>query len=87
MFGVSFDLAVIVYDEIRDAVDVDDPMARFTVKHFLMGLFLLKMYSSESSSATTFGCTEKTFRKWSKVVVQHIADLKEAKVSLIRMML
>ena len=83
MFGINFDLAVLTYLDIRSGVDYDkrDSSTCFTERHLLMGLHFLKIYASEAVSAVAFGVSDKTFRKWSHLIIQHIADLKDSKVS------
>ena len=53
----------------------------FTRSHFLWGLMLMKVYATETVLASLAGTTRKTFRKWSKIAVELIADLARDVVS------
>lgn len=41
--------------------------------HMLWALLFLKLYESEHVHATLCNCDETTFRRWSKVYVEHIS--------------
>lgn len=49
---------------------------RLQPNHFLWGLLLLKVYSTESVLSGISGVTEKTFRKWSWYAIDSISRLQ-----------
>ena len=53
-----------------------------TPDHLLWGLMLLKLYAFETQHAGMVGVDEKTFRKWSMIAIEKIADLHDEVVSL-----
>jgi hypothetical protein len=50
-------------------------------KHLLWALLLFKLYLLENGNAAMTGADEKTFRKWSWLVVGLIIDIKEELMS------
>ena len=44
-------------------------------EHLLWALLLLKRYSVENINATLTGVSEKTFRKWSHIFINLLADM------------
>lgn len=44
-------------------------------EHLLWALLLLKRYSVENVNATLIGVNEKTFRKWSHIFINLLADM------------
>ncbi|KAI9562432.1 hypothetical protein GHT06_009862 [Daphnia sinensis] len=44
-------------------------------EHLLWALMLLKRYSIETFNATVIGVSEKTFRKWSHIFINLLADM------------
>ena len=77
-FGVSSRTCADAWARVRD-----QSPAKFTRSHFLWGLMLMKVYAAESVLAALAGTTRKTFRKWSKIAVQLIADLARGVVSFV----
>ena len=69
MFGISSSTCALLWDKIH----VRAP-SELHQKHVLWGLMLMKVYASESVLASLAGCTQKTFRKWSKAVVELIGS-------------
>jgi len=53
----------------------------FEPKHLLWALMLLKMYALEPVHAGIAKCDQKTFRKWSLLMVEAIASLLSDVVS------
>ncbi len=54
-----------------------------TPHHLLWGFLLLKQYNIESVNAVLVGVSEKTFRKWSLMYIQLIANLPVVKIFFI----
>lgn len=68
-FGTSPMVCVVVWDMLIHRPN------KLTPEHLLWGLLLLKQYNIESINATLVGVSEKTYRKWSHIVIQLLADL------------
>jgi hypothetical protein len=45
------------------------------LKHFLWAFYNLQVYPKEYNAAATFGCDEKTWRKWTRVYAEAVARL------------
>ena len=50
-------------------------------EHLLWALMHMKLYSTENVLASLANCDEKTFRKWSKIFREVLANVMEEKVS------
>jgi hypothetical protein len=61
---------------LRSRVFDTAPASRVQPRHLLMGLHFLKAYGTEERSAHTFGCDEKTFRRWAWYILGAIAQLE-----------
>jgi hypothetical protein len=68
-----------LHDATNEAAYINTPTA--TLKHFLMSVFFLKCYPTETQMAGTFCVCEKTARKWCWYFLRKIQALKQTKVS------
>ena len=85
-FGVDPAVVVEVWDLIQVPFIDDGDLSGADPKHLLWALLFLRKYGDESEMAALVGkdgkaVDEKTFRKWSKIFVHHIADLRYNVVS------
>ena len=80
-FGCTATQALDVWPNIEDSM-LEAGFALVKPKHLLWGLCLLKTYSSEDTLASISGASEKTFRKYAKAIIEHIAALYSKVVSL-----
>lgn len=69
IYGVSPSICTVLWDKIYDIIPPGSHP-----HHLLYGLRFLKTYSTESVSACAEGCTEKTFREWSWIMINCLAD-------------
>ena len=81
IFGVTLNVAVQAFLEIADDAQMATGFANFSEQHLLWGLYLLKCYPTDRVGAVFVGATVKTFIKWSKHAINHIATLYSQKVS------
>ena len=84
-FGLSpFLTSVLWYRLVTAAEDTESsyslPLST-QPKHLLWALLFLRIYATEAINANITGSSKKTFRKWSWIVVNAIADLYSTVVS------
>jgi hypothetical protein len=60
-----------------DVLHRRDKTVSFRPEQLLFGLYYLKVYPTWDQMALTTGITEKTLRKWVKVVVEHLSDIDD----------
>ena len=80
VFGVCSDVAAIVFQAIVSDARNQKGFKTFSEKHLLWGLYLLKCYPTDRVGSLFAGSSIKTFAKWSKHAVNHIAALFSKKV-------
>ena len=76
IFGAPPEIVLIIWRLI-----IDDLLKRASIFHLMMALCWLCTYKSENISAGRFNVTEKTYRKWSWIIIEKIANLYSNKVS------
>lgn len=69
-FGTSPLVCLVAWDILFNARPRNS-----TPEHLLWALMLLKRYSIETFNATLIGVSEKTFRKWSHIFINLLADM------------
>ena len=81
-FGCSIDTKVALWILLSKFTDI----GKAKVKHLLWTLLFMKVYTTESVLCGLVGHpSEKTFRKWTKLIIEQIASLEEFLVSQKRM--
>ena len=81
LFGVNVSVASKAYQEIASNARLPRPYTHFSRKHFLWGLYFMKVYPTDVAAASFLNCNKQTFRKWSQHTVKHISLLYGVKVS------
>ena len=77
-FGCNFDTAVALWVLLTKHADI----GKATVEHMLWALLFMKVYSIESVMCGLVGHPDpKTFRKWTKLMIEQISSLQEFLVS------
>ena len=77
-FGCSIDTTVALWTLLSKFTDI----GKAKVEHLLWALLFMKVYSTESVLCGLVGHpTQKTFRKWTKLIIKQIATLEEYLVS------
>lgn len=77
-FGCSIDTTVALGMLLMNYTDID----KAKVEHLLWALLFMKVYSTESVLCGLVGNpSEKTFCKWTKLIIEQIATLEEFLVS------
>jgi len=74
---------IVVLSLLSDFQTTDVQAARIekpSLRYFLMALFWLKCYDTESRLCSRWNTNEKTMRKWIRTYVNAMAALKEIKV-------
>lgn len=80
VFGVCSTVVWKVFEAIISDAKSQKGFETFAEKHLLWGLYLLKCYPTDRVGSLFAGCSIKTFKKWSKHSVDHIAGLFSKKV-------
>ena len=70
-FGTTPLVCVVIWDMLL----LDRPR-KSAPQHLLWALMLLKHYSTESINAALTGVSEKTFRKWSLIFINLLANMR-----------
>jgi hypothetical protein len=73
-FGVSFGVLLVLWNLLDPEGAESKPAYRR--EHLLWALYFLKTYTTEVISATLFGTSDKTWRKWVTIVVTDISNLQ-----------
>ena len=81
VFGVCSDVASKVFEAIVSDARNQKGFKTFSKKHLLWGLNLLKCYPTDRVGSLFARCSIKTFAKWSKHAVNHVAGLSSKRVS------
>ena len=74
-FGVTPAICDIIWESIVHTVYSVMRIHNFQPRHLLWGLLFLKQYGTERIMAQTCHASERTYRKWTKVVIVLIAGL------------
>lgn len=85
-FGVPPYIATVAWEMLEDSSFLKDNnpgQKPPNPEHMLWALLLLKKYSRIESLANTVGADEKTFRKWSKLYLEALAELDSHLVSFV----
>ena len=69
-FSMSPNMCVLVWDEIEDALP-----SGVMICHLLWALMLLKVYGMEETMAVMVWTTQKTYKKWVRMVIGEIHSL------------
>jgi len=83
-FGVPIYIATVAWEMLEDSSflrDNNPGKKPPNPEHMLWALLLLKKYSRTESLANTVGVDEKTFRKWSSLHLEALAELDRQLVS------
>ena len=72
LFGVSLVVLLQVWTHLANMESENN----LHPEHLLMGLYFLEVYPSEAVACGVFWVTPKTWRKWTKIVIEEIASLK-----------
>lgn len=70
MFGTTMSVTATVYNLIKEHL----PTGARPI-HLLWALHFLKNYSTETVNSVLWKCDEKTYRKWSWVIIRKIAEI------------
>lgn len=73
-FRAFFGTSPLVCAVAWDIISMARPR-KSTPQHLLWALLLLKRYDIESINATLVGVSDKTFRKWSHIFINLLADM------------
>lgn len=76
-FGITPLVCAVTWNQFHEVPTGAQPV------HFLWSLLLLKTYGTESHLRSILNVDEKTLRKWVKIFVRLIADLKVVSLSFI----
>lgn len=80
VFGVNALVAWRVFEELFPNVNSEKGFETFAEKHLLWGLYFLKCYPTDRVGAVFVRSSVKTFKKWSKHSINHVAALFHKKV-------
>ena len=80
-FGCSSLVCSALWQKLHAARGINMILEGLSMDHILWGLMLLKLYNLETPNSSFAGVDEKTFRKWSYLAIECIADLHTEVVS------
>ena len=83
LYGLSPDITAILRHRLVDAKERGDLELPSNSQpyHLLWALLFMKLYNNEHMNAHVTGVDIKTFRKWSWILIEAIADLYDNMVS------
>ena len=75
-FGTTPTVCLIIWERLDPYENIRPIHKGVKLKHLLWALLFMKIYGTEHFHSSLTGVDEKTFRKWSWIFVDAIADLE-----------
>ena len=80
-YGVSVQVSAKIWLIIKSEIQDNKIAKGLRPCHLLWCLYFLKQYSTSTTMARYCGCSDKTFRKWTWIVIELLAELCDKNVS------
>ena len=75
-FGTTPTICLVIWERLDPYETILPTYRRVKFKHLLWALLFMKVYGTEELHTSLTGVDEKTFRKWSWIFIDAIADLE-----------